>query len=107
MPHRDVQLDLFGALPPHRQTDTSVAAAVAIAPKVPELRARVLAELLQRGRRGATDHELCAALGLIKDTVAPRRTELRDDGLVVDSGRRRRTPSGRSAIVWVAVECAT
>ncbi len=100
----DVQLDLFGKLPPHRKTDTSLGAAVAIAPRIPELRQRVLDAIRARGKHGATDHELCGELGMIKDTVAPRRTELRDDDLVVDSGRRRPTPSGRPAIVWVAKE---
>ena len=38
------------------------------------------------------------------NTVRPRRIELQEKGLVVDSGRRRPTPSARQAIVWVVPE---
>ena len=32
------------------------------------------------------------------------RIELVEKGLVVDSGQRRQTPSGRWAVVWIAVK---
>jgi len=51
--------------------------------------------------RGLTDHEMQAHLNMIGSTQRPRRVELCDKGLVVDSGRQRPTPSGRMAVVWV------
>jgi predicted ArsR family transcriptional regulator len=33
--------------------------------------------------------------------VARRMSDLRDDGKVLDSGERRRSPGGRTACVWV------
>jgi hypothetical protein len=37
------------------------------------------------------------------DTVRKRRTDLMHEGLVIDSGSRRLTRTGRSAIAWHAV----
>ncbi len=81
---------------------TSDAAAQAIAHRTPELRRRVLAFIRSRGPEGATDAEGAAALGMASDTYRPRRVELRDRGLVRDSGERRATPHGRPAAVWLA-----
>ena len=53
------------------------------------------------GRYGRTDHELTGELRLLSDSVRSRRVRLRDEGLVADSGRRRTTPSGCLAVVWV------
>jgi hypothetical protein len=49
---------------------------------------------------GLTDDEIAEQTGLYRYSAAPRRYELRDRGLVVDSGDRRLTPHGRRAIVW-------
>lgn len=38
----------------------------------------------------------------ISPTANGRATELRDLGLIVDSGRRRETRAGRAAVVWIA-----
>jgi len=54
-------------------------------------------------RNGATDEEMQVALGMNPSTQRPRRIELVEEGLVVDSHERRRTRSGRAAIVWHAV----
>jgi len=75
-----------------------------IGPVSGEYRARVLAFIRSRGSAGATDRETEAALNIIAQTVTPRRGELVTDGLVADSRMRRPTPSGRMAVVWVAVE---
>jgi len=64
-------------------------------------RQRLLGLFITRGTEGLTDHEASAELGLILDTTRARRVELRDLGLVVDSGARRPSPSGRAATVWV------
>jgi len=70
-------------------------------------RERVLTFLVQRGAIGATDHEIAEGLHLLLDTARARRTELRDAGLVIDSGRRRPSPSGHAATVWVVSTAST
>lgn len=54
------------------------------------------------GHQGATDEEVQRGLGMNPSTQRPRRVELVEAGLVVDSGARRETASGREAVVWVA-----
>lgn len=49
---------------------------------------------------GLTDHELAALMDRVQPSAGKRRGELRDAGLIVDSGERRRTPQGSTAIVW-------
>lgn len=95
--------DLYNGLPPHQShSDTSRAAAESIQPKVLVMRMRVLNFIATRGSRGATDDEVHVALGIDKNTTAPRRRELQLKGQVVDSGYRRRTRAGKYATVWVA-----
>jgi DNA-binding transcriptional ArsR family regulator len=64
-------------------------------------RARVLA-MLEAHPGGLTDFELAERLGLQQTSAGKRRGELRDAGLVVDSGSKRPAPSGSAAIVWCA-----
>ncbi len=94
--------DHYGGLPPHQPTDTSLTAAAQALPLVNRLQARVLQYLRERAD-GATDIEIQEALQLNPSTQRPRRIELVQKGLVEDSRMRRRTPSGRSAVVWRAV----
>ena len=61
---------------------------------------RVLAYVAGRGERGAIDEEIAIALCMRESTARARRVELRDGGQVCDSGRRRRSQSGRPCIVW-------
>jgi hypothetical protein len=70
-------------------------------------RARALRALREAGAEGLTDYELAERIGRQQNSAGKRRGELRDRGLVTDSGRRRPAPSGASAIVWVAVEIKT
>lgn len=49
---------------------------------------------------GLTDQEIERETGLGGSTVRPRRRELECAGLVRDSGKRRKTESGRQAVVW-------
>lgn len=51
-------------------------------------------------RGGLTDFELADLLGRQQTSLGKRRGELRDLGLIEDSGKRRNTPSGATAIVW-------
>lgn len=65
-------------------------------------RLKVMEAILLAGSNGVTDAEIEVATGLRAQSVSPRRSELCEVKLVVDSGRRRMTPRGRSAKVWIA-----
>lgn len=77
----------------------------------PEVRATkrelVLQYFVRQGNAGATDCEGQRATGLGPQSYGPRRIELRKDGLVMDSLRRRRTEHNKEAIVWVLTEAHT
>jgi len=90
--------------PAQQHSATSKDAAERIKPSVHSLRAQVLIYLERRGPDGATDIEMQQALAMDGNTQRPRRIELVADGSVVDSGRTRRTDSGRQATVWVAAD---
>ena len=85
----------------HDAPSTSHDAARAIAPRTPRMREYVLNHIRRCGAWGATDFEGGEALGLRSQSYTPRRRELFKAGAVVDSGRRRRTASGRFAVVWL------
>ena len=82
-------------------SDTSCEAAAQMKPTAANLRAAVLRELAMRGEQGATDEEVQLALSMPGNTQRPRRRELELSAQVVDSGRKRKTLSGRDAVVWV------
>jgi hypothetical protein len=71
-------------------------------------REQVYRTIQAAGPAGCTDDEVEARLGLQGHSVCPRRIELWRARLVTeqltDDGRpvRRRTRSGRSAVVWIA-----
>jgi hypothetical protein len=85
-------------------SDTSKASAADIESKAKTLRAEVLGFIRISGRYGATDEELQIALNMNPNTERPRRVELVERGLVVDSGKKRKTKSNRQAVVWVCNE---
>jgi hypothetical protein len=88
----------------HDHPDTARAAASQAWPVAKTQRERVLwAVKFYTGHGGMTDEELQHYLELDPSTERPRRVELVERGLIVDSGERRKTRSGRSAIVWRAV----
>lgn len=90
------------APPFHRNApETSMKAAGSIANTAETLRARVMAHLAEKGDRGATDEEMQVSLEMPANTQRPRRWELEKSGRVKDSGQRRKTVSGRMAVVWV------
>lgn len=91
------QLRMFSA----RSTDpvTSHLAAEA-SPGRSQHRARVLAAH-RANAEGLADFELVALLpGLHPGSIAKRRKDLVDVGLIVATAETRLTPHGRSAIVW-------
>lgn len=83
----------------HDAPATSHAAAVAIQPVMGRARQRVYACIHRSD--GMTDEEIQDALNMNESTERPRRGELVDSKHVTDSGRKRPTRSGCSAIVWV------
>jgi hypothetical protein len=89
--------------PAAHATDTRSQAAESARPILAELQRRVLAFIVGRGEHGATDEQIAIGLKMKPDTSRARRVELRDKGLVLDSGRQRATQSGRAAVVWVAI----
>lgn len=99
-------LDMFAEYPHSpgwKKRETSAEAAAAVAPRASALRARCLAEVAA-APRGLTGNELAERLGWDICSVRPRLTELDRLGKIRNSGERRKTPSGCSAIVWVVVE---
>lgn len=100
------QTDMFGYpdRPGFNWRDTSQAAAKRIAGGAAAIRVQILAELQVRGTTGGTCDELEQAMGLSHQTCSARIRELNMKNRIVDSGLRRKTRSGRDAIVWFATE---
>ena len=92
------QRDLFhGDVPGHRNTDTSFDAAVSMKPHRPHIQRCILDALEVRPM---TTYELVDHLGITKDALQPRTSELQEQRIIIDSGGRRRGPTGRKGIVW-------
>jgi hypothetical protein len=95
--------DLFawglGPDPRHTDPDTSHAAARMYKRLRSADRQRALI-IHSRRPGGLTDFELGAAMMRQQTSAGKRRGELRDMGLIEDSGLRRPAPSRASAIVW-------
>lgn len=81
--------------------DTEQGAAAAMRPFTAPLKRKVLVAL---GGADLSDYELSVTVEEYLYSVAPRRVELRDAGLVEDSGERRPGPCGRAAIVWALTD---
>lgn len=62
----------------------------------------IIYRLLRSNRPGLTSRQIAGALTLSYHEVARRMSDLKRAGLVVDSGERRRNPSGLQAAVWRA-----
>jgi hypothetical protein len=88
--------------PGHRNVETSIAAANALAPKLGRLQRMAQGAIRNAGWRGLTADELAERLGMDRWSIQPRTSELRRKGLIRDSGRRRPNATGKMAIVWVA-----
>ena len=90
--------------PGHRDVDTSVSAAKAIASVTSRIQRTALLAIQEVGTRGLTSQELADRTGIDFATIQPRTTELRRKGLIVDSRQRRRNRNGKAAIVWTAAQ---
>ncbi len=53
---------------------------------------------------GLTDFELGDLMKRQQTSAGKRRGELRDNGLIEDTGERRTAPSGARAIVWAVTQ---
>ena len=88
--------------PPWNATDTSRAAAASVAADTATIRAHVELLVRRAGPRGVTCDDVEQRLGLRHQTASARLWELHHKlGVIADSGARRRTASGRQAIVYV------
>ncbi len=87
----------------HNGTPTSKAAAESMRHLSVTVRNRVYEHLLEQADYGATAAEIEDTMCIAGNTLRPRLVELRQAGRIEDSGRTRPTPSGRQAVVWVAV----
>ncbi|HEX8447673.1 MAG TPA: hypothetical protein VF649_13795 [Sphingomonas sp.] len=95
--------DMYSSTPGHRGVDTSIEAADAIASVTARLQRAVLAWIRAKGADGATTVEIADGIKVDRASAQPRTSELRQLGLIDDSGRRRHNPNGKRAIVWVAI----
>ncbi len=86
-----------GEPPAQRHSPTSMEAAAQIKKAIGPLHKRILAHLKNIP---STDEEMMSALEMNGNTQRPRRRELELMGRVVDSGKTRRTKSGREAVIW-------
>ncbi len=85
--------------------ETSLEAREVIRPHVARLRSVVYAMIHEAGDNGLTADEILARLerempGIGHASVSQRPGELRDLGLIYDSGMRRKTRRGCNAAVW-------
>ena len=81
----------------HNYTDTSRSAYNKQKPKLLTKRERVL-EFLKT--QASTNYEIAEELEMPLSTICGRCRELQILNLVEDSGKRRETPYGKTAIVW-------
>lgn len=82
-----------------RNTDTSEAAAKDIEPKATTLRGMVLT-FLRNMKRPVDTESIAKALRRPYASIQPRLSELREAGLVEDSGERGQTQWGKKCIMW-------
>lgn len=90
---------------PHNGTDTSEEAAVLIEPHLQRLQ-RVVLEAI-RAEHGCTCDRAEEVTGLSHQTTSARFNALAKAGLIMDTGERRKTRSGRRAAVYRAVTVQT
>lgn len=98
------QISLFDAQVsgPHNGQPTSVAAAVAAAPRITPQKRRILSyfEFPYPERHGMTQDECSEALNLPRSTACARFRELELEGYITKTNRTRPTRYGREAVVY-------
>ena len=93
--------ELYDGLPPHNDTDTSIAAAISVLEDAETMQGRVYRRIRQTGEYGATCDELEIRLNMRHTTCSARIRELVLKGIIKDSGQRRKGSSGRDQRVYV------
>ena len=96
------QPDLFTFTHAHRGDPGTSIAAARHARKFTAGHCGLIQLVLHYYRAGLTSHEISARTELSYHEIARRIADLKHAGLVIDSGSRRRNPSGREAAVWRA-----
>jgi hypothetical protein len=90
--------------PPSNWTDTSRAAAASVVEDTATIRADIYHYMDRLGSVGATCDDIEQRLELRHQTASARLNELHYKlHVITDSGRRRRTRTGRQAVVYVVV----
>jgi len=85
--------------------ETGRDAAAAINEKIGRLKRLVRDAIAASGAEGLTPEECAEKTGIPRVSVQPRFSELKLLGVIVPSGVRRTNPSsGKSAVVWIAIE---
>jgi len=87
----------YGGWTPSQWSQTSLEAAQSMEPFAPKMREKVLMCIT---RDSAANHEIEARTRIKLQSVCARVAELREDGLIQDSGRRCMTDSDRPATIW-------
>ena len=96
-----------GTLPPHQwHSDTSAAAAAAIAPKFGRMTRSVLT-MIARYQDGLTDEEGQSLTRMEGNSYRPCRVTQADKGFVHDTGVRRLTAHRKKAAVWAITPAGT
>lgn len=81
--------------------ETSIKARKEIAAKIPTMLDKILDIVGNCGSDGITSDELVTKHGFIIQTASARIRELCEDNQIRKSDKRRKTSSGKTAIVWV------
>lgn len=84
-----------------RSPKTSQIAAERVLPRTGTKRKTVYDLIRLEGARGLCDHEIEQITGWLHQSASSIRNGLMNDGWIMDSGQRRKTPQGNGAIVWV------
>jgi len=92
---------ISGTTPETRATSTE--AATSVRETKDTQRQRVYEAIRDAGRNGMTDDQLQEDLGIEGNSQRPRRRELQALGRIQMCTLRRKTRSGRTAVVWVVV----
>ena len=78
----------------HRNVETSLVAADALAPKLGRLQQMAKSAIWNAGTLGLTADELAARLHMDRWSIQPRTSELKRKGLIRDSGQLRHNATG-------------
>jgi predicted ArsR family transcriptional regulator len=94
----------YGGRPPFvKGSDTSEAASDSMLGEAAKQRSAVYRAISTAQPPGATCEQVENHLGLKHQAASARIRELVLDGLVIDTGQRRRNTSGRTAAIWTVV----